>query len=335
MKKNIPTFFICAISLLFLWRCSGGGEEADADATTDTTPDVQPDETPSQGPPVIGGCRIFPADNPWNTPIDSAPVHENSDAYMQTIGLSSTVHPDFGTVWEGAPIGIPYVVVPEDQAMVGVVFDYADESDPGPYPIPSDAPIEGGPDSSGDRHVLVIREGACILYELFAAYPQTDGSWTAGSGAIWHLDASEVRPAGWTSADAAGLAILPGLVKYEEVYVDGEIRHAIRVTVSRTQDGYISPASHAAGSCNYLSDCPPMGLRLRLKVDFDVSSFDPILQIILNAMKTYGLIVADNGSDMFISGAPDSRWDDDVLHNLHNVTAASFEAVYTGEITEY
>jgi hypothetical protein len=326
-----------------LSRCSGGGEEADADATADTTPDlrpdeprdVQPDETPSQGPPVIGGCRIFPSDNPWNTPVDSAPVHENSDAYMQTIGPSSTVHPDFGTVWEGAPIGIPYVVVPENQAMVGVVFDYADESDPGPYPIPSDAPIEGGPDSSGDRHVLVIREGACILYELFAAYPQTDGSWTAGSGAIWHLDANEVRPAGWTSADAAGLAILPGLVKYGEVYVDGEIRHAIRVTVSRTQDGYISPASHAAGSCDYLSDCPPMGLRLRLKADFDVSSFDPILQVILNAMKTYGLIVADNGSDMFITGAPDSRWDDDVLHNLHNVTAASFEAVYTGGITQY
>jgi len=357
-SKILVAFFVlqAAISL----ACSGGDGEKDSVTgddgvapdvqTEDAPPDIGPDDTvqddaspddvgpddlPPPEVPVIGGCPIFPADNPWNTPVDALGVHPRSGEYIATIGPDSYVHADFGTVWEGAPIGIPYVVVPESQAMVDVVFDYADESDPGPYPIPPDAPIEGGPDSDGDRHVLVIRQGACILYELFYAYPQADGSWTAGSGAIWHLDQNEVRPAGWTSADAAGLAILPGLVKYEETVEQGEIRHAIRVTVSTSQDGYIGPASHAAGSCDFDSECPPMGLRLRLRADFDVSTFDPVVQVILVAMKRYGLIVADNGSDMFISGAPDDRWNDDVLHTLHDLTASDFEAVYTGEITPY
>jgi len=311
------------------------GDDPAPDPAVDPVPDPVDDDAPPPEGHVIAGCRIFPADNMWNTAIDSTPLHDRSADYIASIGADTGLHCDFGTVWEGQPIGIPYTVVPDDQAMVNVVFDYADESDPGPYPIPADALIEGGPDSDGDRHVLIIRQGSCILYELFYAWPEGDGSWTAGSGAIWDLSLNEMRPEGWTSADAAGLAILPGLITYEEVYEQGEINHAVRFTLGNIQRGYIRPASHSDGRGDTDPTTPPMGQRFRLRADFDVSSFAAPLQVILQAFKTYGLVLADTGGDMFISGVPDSRWDDDLLHDLDVVTAGDFEAVYTGEIIPY
>jgi len=327
--------------------CSGSGGQGDDDGGVDAGDDgdggLDADGGGDQGSdgdggsvvPVIGGCQLFPADNLWNTPVDTADVHPQSDTYIQSIGPDTELHPDFGTEWEGILLGIPYTTVPDDQALVDVSFRWPEESDPGPYPIPADAPVEGGPDADGDRHVLVVREGACILYEMFDSHLQPDGSWTAGSGAVWHLDQNEVRPEGWTSADAAGLAILPGLLRWEDVYETGEVRHALRVTVSQAQRAYILPATHSDGQCGYDPDCPPMGLRLRLKADFDESGFDPALQIIFRGMKKYGLVVADTGSDMFVSGAHDMRWDDDLLHAFHQLTASDFEAVYTGDPIDY
>ncbi|MBW2701857.1 MAG: hypothetical protein JRF33_13660 [Deltaproteobacteria bacterium] len=356
--------FLLLVLSLFALACSSGGTvdagmdgpmedagnpDAGVDANTDTDADAgtTTDQDPidaSTGPDAddgasgvqtIGGCQIFPADNMWNTPIDTAELHPLSDTYIQSIGPDTQLHPDFGTEWQGYLLGIPYTTVPDDQAMVDTVFEYNDESDPGPYPIPADAPIEGGPDADGDRHVIVVREGACILYEMYAAYPQEDGSWEAGSGAIWQLDQNEVRPQDWTSADAAGLAILPGLLRWEEVYETGEIKHAMRVTLSYIQHAYILPATHSDGQCGYDRDCPPMGLRLRLKASFDESGFDEALQIIFRGMKKYGLVVADTGGDMFVSGAHDMRWDDSLLHDFHQLSASDFEAVYTGDSIDY
>jgi hypothetical protein len=209
--------------------------------------------------------------------------------------------------------------------MVAVSFDYDGESDPGPYPIPPDAPIEGGPGSDGDRHVLILERDSCTLYELYYAWPQPDGSWHAGSGAIFDLNSHLLRPAGWTSADAAGLPILPGLIRYEEVAA-GEIRHAIRFTVPQTRRAYIWPARHYASPLTG-EQYPPMGARFRLKKDFDISGFSPDTQVILQALKTYGMILSDNGAAWFISGAPDERWDNDILHELHQVRGSDFEAV--------
>ncbi len=274
----------------------------------------------------IEGCRLFPVNNIWNTPIESLPVDANSDLYINTIGASSYVHADFGSgLWEGEPIGIPYTTVPGTQEKVAVTFLYDDESDPGPYPIPPDAPIEGGSSSDGDRHVLVVDRDNCILYELYDAYPQPDGSWTAGSGAIFDLKSNALRPAGWTSADAAGLPILPGLVRYEEVAA-GEINHAIRVTAPQTRRAYVWPARHYASSLTD-SQYPPMGQRFRLKANFDISGFSPQVQVILTTLKKYGMILADNGMSWFISGVPDERWNNDILHELHNVKGSDFEAV--------
>lgn len=278
----------------------------------------------------LTALQVFPLDNAWNTDISEYPVHPNSDNFLASIGLERGLHPDFGTVWEGAPIGIPYNVVDADTPRVDVSFDYADESDAGPYPIPADALIEGGPNSDGDRHVLLVDPVEKKLYELFYAYPQDDGTWTAGSGAIWDLTSNASRPDGWTSADAAGLPIFAGLVRYDEVVEKGEITHAIRFTVSRTQRAYIAPASHFASSYTD-PNLPPMGLRVRLKSDFDISGFTPNVQVILRAMKKYGMIVADNGSNWYVSGAPDSRWDDDELRQLRDVHGSDFEVVYTGE----
>ncbi|MEE8391298.1 MAG: hypothetical protein V3S14_10965 [Anaerolineae bacterium] len=279
-----------------------------------------------QSPPQVAGCAVFPADNVWNTPVDTLPVDANSAAYVTTIGAGEYVHADFGSgTWEGAPIGIPFVDVPGTQATVSVTFGYDDESDPGPYPIPPNVPIEGGPDSGGDRHVLVVDRDDCILYELYAAYPQPDGSWSAGSGAIFDLNSHVLRPDGWTSADAAGLPILPGLVRYDEVAA-GEIRHAIRFTVPETRRAYVWPARHYASSLTG-AQYPPMGQRFRLRADFDVSGFSPDVQVILQALKKYGMILADNGSSWFISGVPDERWDNDALHELHQVYGSDFEAV--------
>ncbi len=279
--------------------------------------------------PIIVGCPVFPPDNIWNTPIDTLPLDPNSDLYISTIGSDSTLHPDFGSGdWppgSGSPIGIPYTDVPESQPPVEVTFEYDDESDPGPYPIPPDAPIEGGPESDGDRHVLVLERDNCVLYEMYYAWPQPDGSWDAGSGAVFDLSSHLLRPDGWTSGDAAGLPILPGLVRYDEV-AEGEIRHAIRFTAPQTRNEHVWPARHDASSHSG-DQYPPMGQRFRLQADFDISSFSPQVQVILQAFKTYGLILADNGSAWYISGVPDERWDNDVLRELGNVPGSAFEAV--------
>jgi hypothetical protein len=270
----------------------------------------------------VGGCVLFPANNVWNTPIDTLPVHPNSAAFVNTIGLAKGLHPDFSAA---GGYGIPYVVVPGTQPKVQVTFQYSSESDPGPYPIPPNAPIEGGASSSGDRHVLVVDSAACKLYELYAAYPQANGTWTAGSGAIFDLNSNALRPAGWTSADAAGLAILPGLIRFDEVAA-GEIRHAIRITAPQTKREYIWPARHYASSLTG-TQYPPMGLRLRLKASFDISTYPPDVQVILRALKKYGAILSDNGSSWYLTGAPDPRWNDSTLHRIKQVLGSNFEAV--------
>ncbi len=280
---------------------------------------------PAAASPILTVRPMFPRDNVWNVAIDTLPVDASSAAYVTTIGAAKPMHADFGTVYNGAPNGIPFVVVTGTQPGVAVSFDYADESDPGPYPVPPDAPIEGGPSSTGDRHVLVVDRDGGKLYELFAAYPNPDGSWRAGSGAVFDLDGNPLRPAGWTSADAAGLPILPGLVRYEEV-VAGEIPHALRFTAPQTRNGYVWPARHKASSltgANY----PPMGQRFRLKASVDIASFGPNVQVILRALKKYGMFLADNGSSWYLSGAPDPRWDDDELRQLGRLTGSDFEAV--------
>jgi len=281
----------------------------------------------AQTGPSVAGCPVFPADSVWNTPIDNLPIDPRSAAYISAIGADKGVHPDFGSgLWEGAPIGIPYNVVPGTQPNVDITFDYADESDPGPYPIPPNPDIEGGDSSSGDRHVLVLDNGHCILYETWSTYPQQDGSWVAGSGAVYDLRSNALRPDGWTSADAAGLPILPGLVRYDEV-AEGEILHAIRFTAPSTRKAYVWPARHYASSLTGLN-YPPMGQRFRLKADFDVSGFSPEVQVILRALKNYGMILADNGSAWFISGVPDPRWDNDrLVAELREVKGSDFEAV--------
>jgi hypothetical protein len=284
-----------------------------------------PPQTASAGLP----CPVFPADNIWNTPIDYLPTHPLSDEYIDTIGRDVSFHPDFGSgIWppeDGGPIGIPFVVVPAAQPQVSVDFYYPDESDPGPYPIPPNPPIEGGPDSDGDRHILIVQEGSCLLYELYDAYQREDGGWDAGSGAVFDLRSNVLRPDGWTSADAAGLPILPGLVRYDEV-VAGEISHALRFTAPETQRAYVWPARHFAS--DLLDEAfPPMGQRFRLRANYDISGFDPHVQVILRAMQRYGIILADNGSPWYISGAPDERWDNDVLRQLDQLTGDDFEAV--------
>ncbi len=278
----------------------------------------------------LAGCPLFPADNIWNARVDSLPLDDNSAAYLAAIGLDEPLHPDFGSGdWppgSGAPIGIPYVVVPAGQPAVEIVYtDYGGESDPGPFPVPTDAPIEGGPASDGDRHVLVVQSEACVLYELYHAWPQADGSWQAMSGARFDLRSHALRPAGWTSADAAGLPILPGLVRYDEVLA-GEIRHALRVTAPHTRSEYVWPARHQA-SDDASPNLPPMGQRFRLRADYPVDDFAPEVQVILRAMQQYGLILADNGSPWYVSGAPDERWDNDALHALHQVHGSDLEAV--------
>jgi hypothetical protein len=288
-----------------------------------TTPAMLPQPQASL---AVAGCDVFPADNVWNTPVDTLPVDAHSAAYIATIGADVGMHPDFGSgTWEGKPIGIPYVDVPGSQPKVSVTFDYADESDPGPYPIPPDAPIEGGPDSDGDRHVLVLDRDNCTLYELFYAFPQPDGSWHAGSGAFFDLSSNALRDAGWTSADAAGLPTLPGLVRFDEV-ASGEIRHALRFTAPQTRKVYVWPARHYASDLTG-TQYPPMGQRFRLRTDFDISGFPPQVQVILRALKKYGMFLADNGSAWYLSGAPDERWDNDVLSQLSQVPGSAFEAV--------
>jgi hypothetical protein len=273
----------------------------------------------------LGGVQLMPPDSPWRRDISLEPVDPNSERILARVGLNTPLHPDFGGEWEGVPIGIQYVVVGKDQPKVPVGFDYAEESDAGPYPIPPDAPIEGGPEGDGDRHILVLDRDAWKLWELFDAHSD-GGGWKAGSGAVWDLTQNQVRPAGWTSADAAGLPILPGLVRHDEVVGKGALDHAVRFTLSKTRKAYLSPASHWASE-ETADDLPPMGMRVRLKADYDISGFAPEVQAILQGLKTYGMILADNGSDLFISGTHDQRWDLDALHQLKRVTAKDLEVV--------
>lgn len=279
--------------------------------------------------PTVGGCQVFPSDNAWNRRVDDAPLRADSDAIIdriQSIG-GTRLHPDFG---ENPNYGIPFVVVPAAQPEVPVRYvAYGDESDPGPFPIPVDAPIEGGASATGDRHAIALRSGTCELFELYRAFPEGSG-WRADSGARFDLSSNALRPLGWTSADAAGLPILPGLVRYDEVEA-GEIRHAIRVTFSRTQRGYILPATHFASS-DTDPTLPPMGLRLRLRASFDTSQLTGQARVIAVAMQRYGLIVADNGSNWFFQGAPSDGWDDDDLGQLKAISGDEFEVVDTGPI---
>ena len=304
---------------------SGGSSSgSNVDAGTNVNGDV----------PVIGGCSIFPADNPWNTRIDDTtkfPVNPNWTAYQGTMNLTKHLHPDWGD-WSMDHYGIPWQVVPESQAGVPMTFQYADESDPGPYPFPSDAKVEGGAGSGGDMHVLVVQQGKCLLYETFSSTYSNPG-WSCGSGAKFDLGSNALRTDGWTSADAAGLPIFPGLVKLSEVQA-GAVKHAIRFTMNSTQQGYIHPATHAAGSSN--TSLPPMGLRLRLKASFDTSPFTGATLVIHTALKQYGLILADNGSDWYFGGDSDDGWTplmDQLVGDFGMVHGSDFEAVDTGPIS--
>jgi hypothetical protein len=286
--------------------------------------------SPGQGA-GLNGFRPFPADSPWNQDVSAAAVDANSSSIIGFIGPGIGLHADFGAgLYQGASIGIPYLVVSRSQANVGIDFTaYGDESDPGPMPVPANAPVEGAP-NPGDRHVLVVDNNNCFLYELYNSSVNGNGTWNADSAAVWDLQNGEQRPWGWTSADAAGLPIFPGLVRYDEVAA-GQIQHALRFTVQNSRPAMVPPASHFAGNSSNAS-APPMGMKLRLKAGYDISSFSATNQVILAAMKKYGLIVADNGSSMYISGAPDPRWDNDDLHNLSQVQASAFEVVQMNPI---
>lgn len=332
LRSVLPVAALC----VFLAACGGGSGSAPAPSTPSApsapTGPPSPAGTPDLGVNAsLNGARPFPDDNPWNTPIDQEPVDPDSDAIIDRIGRTARFHPDFGANWNGGPFGIPYIVVAGATPGVPVSFQYADESDPGPYPVPAGAPIEGGAASQGDRHILVIDRDNWKLYELFAAYPSGVG-YTAGSGAVFDLSSNALRPAGWTSADAAGLPIFPGLVRYDEVAEQGIIRHALRFTASRTRRAYVHPARHFASSYTD-ADLPPMGMRVRLKAGFDLSGFPPSCRVILQALKTYGMILADNGGSWYVSGAPDPRWDDEELNALKTLTGNDFEVVRMGAVT--
>lgn len=286
-------------------------------------------------PPTIAGCPVFPADNIWNAPIDTLPVDPASDSYVASIGADASLKADFGAgLYEGSKIGIPYSIVPFGQPKVEIRFagfadesePFVDESDAGPYPVPAEAEVEGGLQSEDDRHVLVVQEGSCTLFELYKAVPNKDGSWNAVGAAKFDLESNELRPDGWTSADAGGLPIFPGLVRYDEVAA-GEIAHALRFTVPKSRKAYVWPARHFASNSDD-PDLPPMGQRFRLKAGVDISGYSPEMQVILRALKTYGMILADNGSPWFLSGAPDDGWDNDMLNaELRRVKGSDFEAV--------
>jgi hypothetical protein len=274
--------------------------------------------------PQAPNCPIFPPTSVWNKRVDRLPLAKSSRTIVRSIGADLHLHADFGSgLWDGGPIGIPITVVDSSTPRSFVAFDYADESDPGPYPIPTDVAIEGGPDATGDRHAILVDRDACKLYELYALYP----AWTAGSGAIWNLFSNRLRPRGWTSADAAGLPILPGLARYDEVAA-GWIGHALRFTVRRSRRAYVYPARHYASP--YTNPAlPPMGLRLRLRRNYPVAGFPRQARVVLRALKRYGMIVADNGSSWYVSGAPDPRWSNDQLHTLGRVKGSDFRVVDT------
>ena len=285
-------------------------------------PVVPPPSPGAGGGATIGSCPVFPPDNPWNRDISGEPVDARSGAYITSIGSGLNLHPDFGS---NPGYGLPYIVVPASQPKLPVPFSEPGESDPGPYPIPANAPVEAG----SDRHVLAVQEGTCRLYELYAA-SFGSGTWSAYSGAVFDLRSNALRPDGWTSADAAGLPILPGLVRYDEVQA-GAIRHALRFTVGETQRAYVHPATHFASDATN-PNLPPMGLRLRLKGPFPIGGYSREVQVILTALKRYGMFVADNGSSWFITGASDSRWNDEALEDLKTIPGSAFEVVRSGPL---
>lgn len=280
----------------------------------------------------LNGFVPFLTTSEWNQDISAAPVDSNSGAIITAIGANVSVHADFGSgLYNGGKIGIPYVVVSGTQPLLPVTFSaYGSESDPGPMPVPATGPIEGDPNpGTGDRHVLVLNKDNCFLYELYSSYPGS-GSWSAGSAAVWDMTMNQQRPYGWTSADAAGLPIFPGLIRYDEVAA-GNIKHAIRFTLQQSRAAFVAPASHwASSSAN--TNLAPMGMRVRLKSGFNIAGYSAANQVILKAMKQYGMIMADNGSSMYISGAPDDRWDNDDLHALGNLKASDFEVVQMGTV---
>jgi hypothetical protein len=282
--------------------------------------------------PAARKCPVFPANNAWNQRVDQLPVAVDSAQLIASIGLNSPVHADFGSgKWDGGPIGIPFDVVSRTTPRARVSFDYADESDRVRYPIPGGVHIEGGPNATGDRHAILVDKSACRLYELYDLNHTSQG-WTAGSGAVWNLRSNHLRPAGWTSADAAGLPIFPGLARWDEV-ARGVIDHALRFTAPQTRRSYVYPARHYASSSNDPS-LPPMGLRVRLKASVNVASFPRQARVVLRALQRYGMILADNGSPWYISGAPSPRWNNDDLHSLGRLTGADFEVVDTSSLPE-
>ena len=273
--------------------------------------------------PRLAGCKVFPDRNVWNRRVDKLPVHPNSRQLRKTIGLEKPLHPDFGSF---SGYGIPWNIVGADTPRTTVAFHWPDESDAGPYPIPADPRIEGASDS----HMLMLDRDRCKLFELYAVEQQGDGSWLAGSGAIWRLASNKLRPRGWTSADAAGLPILPGLVRYKEVTA-GDIRHALRFTAPQTRAAFIYPARHEASDLT-AKRFPPMGLRVRLKASVKIGHYPRQARVVLRALKRYGMILADNGSPWYVTGTPDTRWDDDALHALHGISGADFEVVDTRKL---
>jgi hypothetical protein len=274
---------------------------------------------------------VVPPDNVWNAAVTRLAGARDSAAMVASMGAAKGVHPDFGSgLIDGSPFGFPITTVQPGQARVRVSFEYAAESDPGPYPVPANARVEGGSGSDGDRHVIVYDPAACRLYELYAAHPNADGSWRAGSGASYDLRSQRLRPAGWTSADAAGLPIMPGLVRYEEVAA-GHIDHAIRVTASRTRNSYRWPARHAASSSTDPA-LPPMGTRFRLRAGVDTSRFPAQARVVAEALKLHGAILADNGSSWYLSGTQDDRWSNGALNALKTLRGSDFEVVDAGPL---
>jgi hypothetical protein len=274
----------------------------------------------------LGGKRVFPADNPWNQDISNEPVDPNSGIFIASIGLDKPLHPDFGTTYHGEPLGYPYIVVPGTQPKVPIRFvENGDESDPGPYPIPPDAPVEGGDKSDGDRHLIVVDRDNWMLYELFRAFREGPG-WRADSGAVFDLSSNMLRPAGWTSTTAAGMPNLPGLVRYDEVVEQKAIHHALIFTCKRTRRAYVHPARHFASKSKDPS-LPPMGMRVRLKQDVDISGYPASAQMVLTALKKYGMMLIDNGGDWYLLGAHHPRWNDKEINTLKKIKGHQFEVV--------
>lgn len=328
LKKSVsvPKAYSKVTLALTLKKSAGSAAFDDVSLAPEAAP-----PPPAAGPgPTIAGCPQFPADASWNTPVTGLPVHPKSADWVAFIGTSQDLHPDFGSgTWNGGPIGIPYNVVTSQQVAPAVIDDiwYPDETDPGPYNVPANPQIEGGPNSSGDRHILIVDTATCRLQEIYHAVPDTSGAWDIGSGAVWDLGSNQLRTDGWTSADAAGLPILPLLVRYDEA-ASGEIRHALRFTANGTTGSHLWPARHHAQTSSN-PDAPPMGARFRLRAGYAIPPGTPAeVAAIVNAMKTYGLVLADNGSDWFISGVPDERWDNDALHAAFDaILGSDFEAV--------